>query len=374
MFPNLEDYFCDNSFYNHEDNIKGDIKDKETLIITNYKKDDDMPNFFDNNSELFRTNNHLFCEEEIFWNDKNFYTPYDSELNNNKNAKEKGKILNSINPTISNVMNNLFQTDKIDYNTKQDMQLFKKKKRRRTKIEIEIEKEKALKSTNIKVKLKSRGRMRKTDKNRLDIQHSKMADDNILKKINSYFIKSIRKWLNSSFIDQNGNFISEYKDQFLKISSKIIGNNLKKVKVMELMNMTFKEIFSGDISNKYKRINRDYNKKLIEEIYKENKQIYVIFILDLTFIEALHFFNGQKRIVDFENIIKQRNLNEDKINEFFGKFYKIDIFLKEIYNKEIINEKEFLVQDYIQRISILCLNYEKWFERKFIRNNKIKDN
>ena len=27
----------------------------------------------------------------------------------------------------------------------------------------------------------------------------------------------------------------------------------------------------------------------------------------------------------------------------------------------------------IQRISILCVNYEKWFERKFIRKNKIKD-
>jgi hypothetical protein len=371
MLPNLDYYFCENDFYNHEDNIKNDIKDKETLIITNYKKDDDIPNCFDNNSELFRTNNNLFCEEEIFWNDKNFYAQYDGELNNN-NAKEKGKLLNSINPTISNVMNNLFQTDKIDYNTKQDMQLFKKKKRRRTK--KEIEKEKALKPTNIKVNLKSRGRMRKTDKKRLDIQHSKMADDNILKKIHSNFIKSIRKWLNSSFIDEKGNFIPEYKYQFLKISSIIIGNNLKKLKVMKLMNMTFKEIFSVEISNKYKRINKDFNKKLIEEIYKENKQIYVIFILDLTFIEALHIFNRQKRIIDFENIIKQRNLNEDKINEFFGKFEKIDCFLEEIYEKEKkTNESEFLLQDYIQRISILCVNYETWFERKFIRNNKIKD-
>jgi hypothetical protein len=251
------------------------------------------------------------------------------------------------------------------------MQLFKKKKRRRTK--KEIEKEKDLKSTNIKVKLKRRGRMRKADTNRLDTQHSKMADDNILKKIHCYFIKSIRKWLNSSFIDENGNFIPEYKYQFLKLSSIIIGNNLKKLKIMKLMKMTFKEIFSGDISDKYMRINKDFNQKLIAEIYNENKQIYVIFILDLTFIEALHIFNGQKRIADFEYKIKQRNLNEDKINEFFGKFEKIDSFLEEIYEKEITNESEFLVQDYIQRISILCVNYETWFERKFIRNNKIKD-
>ena len=96
-------------------------------------------------------------------------------------------------------------------------------------------------------------------------------------------------------------------------------------------------------------------------------------ILDLTFIEALHIFNGQKRIADFEYKIKQRNLNEDKINEFFGKFEKIDWFLEEIYEKEIKNGYEFLVQDYIQRISILCVNYETWFERKFNRNNKIKD-
>lgn len=374
MFPNLNDYFCINDFYNHEDNIKNDIKDKETFNFSNYKKDDDMPNFFDNNSEIFRTNNNYFCDEEIFLNDKNFDTQYDGELNNN-NTKEKGKVINSMNATISNVMNDLFQTDKIDYNTKQDMQLFKKKKRRRTKIEIQIEKEKekALQKTGNKVKLKSRGRMKKTDKNRLDIRHSKMADDNILKKIHSYFIKSIRKWLNSSFIDENGNFISDYKYQFLKISSIIIGNNLKKLEVMKLMKMTLKEIFSGDISYKYKKFDKDSNKKLIEEIYEENMQIYVIFILDLTFIEALHIFNGQTRINDFENLIKQRNHNIDKIKEFFDKFEKIDCLLKKIYGKEINDESEFLVQDYIQRISILSVNYEKWFDRKFIRNNKIKD-
>lgn len=371
MFPNLDDYFYDNYFFN-DDNIKNDIKNKETLIIQNYnKKDDDMPNCFEYFGEIFRENNNQVCEDDIFMNDKNFYSQYDGELNKNNNSQEKGKALNSINLTISNVMNVLFQTDKIDYNTKQDMQLFKKKKRRRTK--KEIEKEKALKTTDNKVKLKIRGRIRKADKNRLNIQHSKMADDNILKKIHSYFFQSIRKWLNSSFIDENYNFIPEQKHQFLKISSKIIGNNLKKAEIMKLMNMTFREILSGDISHKYKLINKDYNKKLIEVIYKENKQIYTIFILDLTFIEALHIFNGQKKIIDFENIIKQKKLDENKINEFFDKFDKIDCFLKKIYEQEIKYESECLVQEYIQRISILCVNYEKWFERKFIRKNKIKD-
>ena len=142
-----------------------------------------------------------------------------------------------------------------------------------------------------------------------------------------------------------------------------------------LMKTTFKEIFSSKISIKYKKIDKDFNKNLIIDIYKQNKQIFVIFILNLTFIEVFHFFNGQSNINDFRKSLQHYNLNNDKIDKFYNNFQKIDYFLKKIYSQEKGKESEYELKDYIQRISLLCVNYENWFESKRGRaSRKSKNN
>ena len=79
--------------------------------------------------------------------------------------------------------------------------------------------------------------------------HSKISDDNIIKKINSKYLESVRNWLNKSFIDDNGHFedLEERKKSnkklFLKISPKIITTKLKKACMMNTMKLKFKNIF-----------------------------------------------------------------------------------------------------------------------------------
>ena len=51
------------------------------------------------------------------------------------------------------------------------------------------------------------------------------------------------------------------------------------------MKTKFKDIFSNDISPKFKTIEKQDNKILIEEIYPEKKQYLIIFILELTFLK-----------------------------------------------------------------------------------------
>ena len=41
------------------------------------------------------------------------------------------------------------------------------------------------------------------------------------------------------------------------------------------------------------KINPEINRELINKIYKEGKESFVIFILEMKFIEGLNFFNGQ---------------------------------------------------------------------------------
>ena len=132
----------------------------------------------------------------------------------------------------------------------------------------------------------------------------------------------------------------------------------------------FKDILINDISEKYKKLKGNPNKKLVEEIYTENKEYFVIFILELTFIDAFHIYNGETSFDDFKILfLKEKNIEEKKIEEFYNNFNKVDLFLKKIYDDETKNQPnaDSDIKDYIIRICLLSSNYEIWFKRKFNR-------
>jgi hypothetical protein len=287
-----------------------------------------------------------------------------------------GKQIYVLNDLIAGSFKELLNTTEINLDTKKDMQLLRKKNKRRTKFEIQKEKEKTLKSEEKKKSLGRKKILIKEEKTKL-AGHSKISDDNIMKKINSYFLESIRNWLNKSFIDENGLFQNirvrkKLKKMFLKIDPKIITINLKRKTAINVMNMKFKDIFFEKISCKY--LNKEYeNKILIEEIYRYKNQPFTLFILELKFIEALNFFNGQNNEDDLKILFYKNIFDKDIINQFINNFDRIDKFLKEIYDKEIKygNSKE-EIEDYLQRISLLCLNYKEWFDKKFNRGENKK--
>jgi hypothetical protein len=315
-------------------------------------------------------------DDELDMNDKSFIEQNNNLENINENIKNintitlsTGKVINTINQIMSNVMNELFNSNEIDYEKKNDMQLLKIKKKRRTKSEILNEKDLKLEK---KEEVKKRGRIKKNATiNPDNVVHTKNADDNILKKINSCFIETIRNWLNNSFIDKKGNFLVK-QNEFLKINQKLNGyTNLKKIETTKLMKMKFKEIFNVDISIKYTKISPDHNKILISNIYHDNEQYFIIFILELTFIEGFNIFIGQINYNDFRQLFKSP-IDEKKVDLFFNKFDKIDVFLKKIYEEGKSKNTREKLKDYIQRICILCINYENWFERKFNRKSNTK--
>lgn len=327
-------------------------------------------NYVNDDFSFLEDNKHEMFEDEFFANNEKYIEQ------NNKKVKENEisntitiskRVIKTFNNTVSNVINDLFpQKDEIDYDTMKNMQLIKSKKRRRTKKEIEEDKRM---NTEKAKKIKSRGRTKKSEIINFEDSHSKIADDNIIKKINTYFLKSINNWLNASFIDDRGNFLSPEK-KFLKINTQEIFANLKKKEITKLMKTQFKEIFSQQISIKYKKYKPDSNKKLIEEIYKEDKQYFIIFILNLTFIDGLYIFDGEISIESFKKLIKIKNIEERTIIQFYNNFDKINSFLKKIYFQEMKNYySEQVIQDYIHRISLLCINYENWFNRKYNRKS-----
>lgn len=340
----------------------------------NTKKDFNIKDFNKNNYQNKENNNisnNLY--EDLDINDKHYYFQnINSVIKENECSNtitlNNGKILKSFNKMLIKVINELFKINEVDYERLKDMQLLKNKRKRRTK--KEIEEEKTLKTEDKIISNKKKGRKQKEElknleENNIDEIHSKKADDNIIKKINTNFLKNYIKWLNCSFLDEKGNFLPE-KNKFLKI--KPIFSNLKKQKITELMGTQFKNILINDISKKYKNLKGNSNKKLVDKIYSEEKEYFVKFILELTFIDAFHIYNGDTSLNDFKILVlKEKKIEEKKIEEFYNNFNKVDLFLKKIYYEEIKIEPKVDIKDYILRICLLSSNYEIWFERKYDR-------
>ena len=166
--------------------------------------------------------------------------------------------------------------------------------------------------------------------------HNKFAEDNMMRKIKTYFFKYINGQLNAKLKNKYFNF--------LKLDSKI-SENLKKDFNDSLMKTKIKDIYlNTEIRSKYRtqiKNNHDTNIKIIEEIYSEREEIDVINTLELTYFDLFGEFRNNY-LEQFLNRIKKEE--EDK------------------------KESEKDINAYLDKIKSLCLNYEGWFNNKKGRN------
>ena len=351
-----ENFYCGNNIYIQSNNDKQNVIDQMELANKNTKE------------------NHLgdvYINQNISQNDNK-----KTAITNNINTiNVNGKQINTNNEQICTTLKELYNIKEVNIETKHDMQLLKKKRKRRTRKEIDLEKQKEV---EIKVENKTKGRKKKDEQSHIESKHSKKSDDNIMKKINSFFLDSVRDWVNNSFLDEKGYFETLKQRQklkkpiFLKIKPQIITTNLKKKSAINTINETFKNILSNEISKKYSTLEKDENIKLINNIYEENNQPFVMYILDSTFIDILNYFSGQNNGENIKYYFLNKNISEQMIDEFLNKFKKIKIFLSKIDEKEKKDKNGKESQDYVERISLLCINYKVWFEKKFERTNKKK--
>ena len=336
-------------------------------------------NFFDRNINGERNNN-----SEIYQDNKNMDIAQNRPTNYRIETK-KGKSIITGNELTDNVFYQLFQTKETKKEIIEEMQTFRKKRKRRTKEEIKRDKRnKELIEPEILPEKKKGRRKRDSKTTRYNgKRHGKESDDNIIRKIDAKIFKEAIKWINKSFLDNNIKFRIKRKKNdkniFLKLQPSIINNTTKKKIRMKILNQTFKEILSSyPISKKCKKYPESHNKDLIDRIFQENKQHFIQYILNMTFLKLLNFFNGQ--ITDdiiIEDFKKNYNYNYDEklIQEFINNFGKIDKFLKVLYEmhiKEGNDEKS--SEEYLTRVRVLCLNYKEVFEDKSERSPNKKNN
>ena len=176
-----------------------------------------------------------------------------------------------------------------------------------------------------KEKIKKKGRRNSKETFLFKSKHDKNSSDNIRKKIKRQFIKSIIKYINQLYIKYLLQKNKESKILIYKIIPDFC-NAPKKEDNNKYLSMTLRELFSSDLGNKFKNINKDYNKNNIEKLYKKNKPEEIIKFLNKTIKEAYEIYINNK-IPEFSlyNDLKEieKNNGIDDANIFKARAKKL---------------------------------------------------
>ena len=204
------------------------------------------------------------------------------------------------------------------------------------------------------------GRKSKNSNLNNESKHTKYSTDNMMRKIKNKVIESSRLLVNKILKD-------EYKKdgqknfpflEFHKIQGSF-GQELNIKYNFWFYQITIKEIFCLEISNKYTATQKSSNKELIDFLFSDinnNKFIKTKKLLNTPFHQFYHdiFLGEDEEWKKFYGIKEEDNK------------FQIEYLLKNLEeeNDEIIDEEK----KYIKEINLLAHNYEKFFLEKKPRN------
>lgn len=195
-----------------------------------------------------------------------------------------------------------------------------------------------------------------------EIKHDKYYDNIIFKKIKTVFINEIIIFINTVIevcLNEEKGDDSMNKNIIKDLDYESIKATLNKKKNMEILYRTIKELMSKDISPKYKTLEKDYNKKIIDELLNNksndcNTEI-LVYVFNLKVIKWLNIFLGKTEL--------NWNLFGEKKVELKKKIRRIDKYLKEEFEDK---EDKILLGKHL----IIMYNIGKYLDNKKERNRK----
>ena len=168
-------------------------------------------------------------------------------------------------------------------------------------------------------------------------KHTKYSYDNLKRECKHLVIENVMKFINNKIYEvYEGNI-----GNGLNIKRLLKLNQSQKTNADVEFNKLFitkslKEIFSQDITKQIKLYSQDHNKKVIEKLIEEKKENFEN-LFNLTFIDCVEHFIGNKNIVELNGLILFSELKEQIINKYDkdGETYyeTLRLFLQEFENK-----------------------------------------
>ena len=187
--------------------------------------------------------------------------------------------------------------------------------------------------------------------------HNKYAKDNIIKKIKVKILNSCLEFLNKLLKRKENN-------RLLKLDYNQFINETSRKFNLNLINMTLREIFSSEISPKYKEKSKGipYNKNIIENIADEVDDSFTVnYSLNMTLRNYFDIFLCKKNVRDL--IGDDSNINDKRIEECAGGLEKM---LGEMYKEKNFDEKYFCL------FLLYLYNFERYYLLKKGREVKKK--
>ena len=255
------------------------------MKISNYELTEEIKNYYiySNYNSFFLPPNENYNQEDFINDSIGYNDNNDNNLNNKNEIKtrektyqnkgDKEKLMSNIN----DIINNSF----VSLNNKNNLEI-----------------------PNINTKKRS-GRKRIRSKNNKS-EHNKYSDDNIRRRCKHFVLNSllefINKQINKLYNGNIGNGIFKKELQTINQSQKSDASiDFNKL----FLEKKIGDIFSDTISGKYTNFPTNYNKLLIEKLRNEAdeyKRIYFNKLFDLSFIECLKHFRGEKNINELEGL------------------------------------------------------------------------
>lgn len=169
-------------------------------------------------------------------------------------------------------------------------------------------------TTEIKFETKiikqKRGRERKSLRKEMSKAHDRNTIDNLLRKVQVHYLSFITTFLNNVLIALNKS------KKFQKLDYKY-KRNIKKTFVNSLKIKNIGEIISSEISDKYKKFDKNYNKALLEE-YKKDEILSELFKKQYLELFRKIYYKNKKKINMKElgiNLDQEINLSNAKTFE-----------------------------------------------------------
>ena len=168
-------------------------------------------------------------------------------------------------------------------------------------------------------------------------KHTKFSYDNLKHKCKHLVIESLMKFINEKIYEAyEGNI-----GNGLTIKKLLKMNQSQKANANVEFNKKFitknlKEIFSQNITQKISLYEPDHNKRLIDKLLSEKKDKFEK-LFNLTFIQCLEHFVGDKEIEELKGLKLFSELKEEIVKKYEkdGESYyqNLNIFLKEFEKK-----------------------------------------
>ena len=164
------------------------------------------------------------------------------------------------------------------------------------------------------------------------IRHTKLSCDNISRKIKSWVISDLIKFINK-------NYLKRKKIRFYIINKSVSYNTSIKFN-NNLLDSPVEFILSKDISKKIKSKNfgLDNNKKIIEIIKENQNNEYkyndIIEILNMNFFDCLKYYigAGNEKITPLEGFESEYNKRKIPKSKYFQKLESFVINMKKYYS------------------------------------------